>query len=192
MRNYHSLLSFDDLLSVGAYADHFDPAFAKLFKSVDILTAYLGKLVKASAGGNIIVEALVLLVNRLAALKSLKCGGEVLDKCSVGLLVSCADLESVDSGKSIKLVDNKSCKTVYSYCVTHDNGVEPADSSGTACVCAVFSALVTDIVACCIKQLCGEGTLSYTGRISLCNAVDLVDHLGANACAYANAACEGV
>ena len=185
-------LSFDNLLSVRAYSDHTDRAFAKFFKTCDILAAYLGKLLKLSASGEILGEAGEFLVNRLAALKSLKRGGEVSDNRAVGLFVCYANFECVKTCESVKLVDNERGKSVYTNSVADDNRVEPACSSGSACDSAELAALVADIVACFVVKLSGERTLAHSCGVCLCNAVDSVNCHRTYARTCANACGQGV
>ena len=160
-------LSLNYLLSVGAYAYHADRTLAKLLKPCDILAANLGKLLKFSASRKILVKAGEFLVNRLAALKSLKCGGEVLYYRAVGLFICYAYFQCIKSCKGIELVDNERGKSVYSYCMANDNGIEPACSSGSACDGAELAALIADIIACFIIKLGGDIVFSIDAVISL-------------------------
>ena len=167
-------------------------AVAEFFKTCNILLAYLRQLIKRLAAGDILVKSLEFLVNRLALSEFLKSGGIILDNSSVGKPVSSADLQSLKTAQCIELVDNEAVKTVYANSMAHDNGIEPACSSGTACNSAELVAVVSDVISVSIKKLCGERTLSDTCCISLGNAVYLVDDAGAYACADANACSERV
>ena len=86
------LLSFDYLLSVGAYTYHRDVAVAEFFKSFDVLLARLGQLVKAAAGRYIIIKALESFIYGYTIGKLFKRCREVLNNSAVGLLISNAHL----------------------------------------------------------------------------------------------------
>lgn len=107
----HSLsgryLPFYLLFPVGTYAYHSDPAFAELLKTFDVALAYFGKLLKASAFGNVVPKALVFLVYGLTALKFFKRGGEILYNRAVGLLIGNAYFQRIQSREGVKLVHNK-------------------------------------------------------------------------------------
>ena len=87
----HSL-SFDYLLSVGAYTYHRDVAVAEFFKSFDVLLARLGQLVKTAAGRYIIVKALESFIYGYTIGKLFKRCREVLNNSAVRLLISNAHL----------------------------------------------------------------------------------------------------
>ena len=86
------LLSFDYLLSVGAYTYHRDVAVAEFFKSFDVLLARLGQFIKAAAGRYIIVKALESFIYGYTIGKLFKRCGEILNNSAVGLLISNAHL----------------------------------------------------------------------------------------------------
>ena len=108
-------LSFQYLCSVRTDTYHAYMAAYQFFKACDIALAVSRELVEACALGDILGKSREFLIDRLAALKLLQCGRELLDNAAVGLLVSYAHFECIYICESIQLVDSEAVKTVYSY-----------------------------------------------------------------------------
>lgn len=158
----------------------------QFFQTGNIFAAVFRKLLETLALRNIFLESLKLLVNRSTSCKLFKCRREVFNNSAVRLFICNADFKSIYSGKSIQLVYSKTVKTVYSYGMTNDNGIEPACSSRSACSSTKFSAYVSDLIADLIIKLCGERSLSDTSCVSLGNADNIGYYLRSYARSDAN------
>ena len=97
------------------------------------------------------------------------------------LAVGHASLDCVESVEHIALHHDELCNSVYHYSVAKCNEVDPSAAALSSCNGSIFVSEITQSASGLVEKLCRERTSSDTCTVSLHNAVNLSNLVGAYA-----------